>query len=487
VALVNAAFAPFVRSLLRSESNVPDLPALHLAAREIFAEALERVDSREAVRRAVRLEGSRLKIVNTTLDLMNNQAGVYAIAIGKAARPMASALSEILGERLTAGIITAPPTKYPQTSEGTADESAAATFIDDSFSGCWRVFEGGHPLPNRQSLEAARAAFALLHRANLERGIVIFLISGGGSALMEWPRDERTTLEDLRKMNEALVSCGADIEEINAVRRAVSQVKGGGLARRAPNCAQVSLIVSDTSAGREAIVASGPTFEPPMDAPEPASIIARYQLEAIIPEALLRSIQHPTENTTLISEHSLREHYVLLDNEHALACAAEAARSRGFTVEIARDVVEQPIREGCSLLLSRLFDLSHRATTPRRGVCLISGGEFKCPVRGSGMGGRNTESALRWAIELDTSVKDKAGSLHVVALSAGTDGIDGNSPAAGAISDETTIERARELQLDAHLFLEESNAYTFFHSLNDAIITNPTGTNVRDLRIMLAT
>jgi hydroxypyruvate reductase len=466
---------------------VSDLPALHLAAREIFDETLRSVDANMAVRRAVRLEGSSLKIVNTTLNLNNNRAGIYAIAIGKAARPMASALSGILGERLTAGVITAPSIKHSQSSAVATKTNASAMLIDNSLPACWRVFEGGHPLPNLESLQAARAAFDLLHRANLEQAIVIFLLSGGGSALMEWPRDEATTLEDLRKMNEALVSCGADIAEINAVRRAVSQVKGGGLARCAPRCHQVSLIISDTNAGHEAIVASGPTFEPSIDAPDAAATIARYKLEAKIPTSIRRVIQHVNEKTAPTSdEHSLREHYVLLDNERALASAAEAARSRGFTIEIARDVVEQPIAEGCSLLLSRLFDLSRRAIAPGRGVCLISGGEFKCPVRGSGVGGRNAEAALRWAIELDTRAEDKAGSTRIIALSAGTDGIDGNSPAAGAICDETTLKRARELNLDAHRFLDESNAYTFFHALDDAIITNPTGTNVRDLRIMLA-
>lgn len=469
------------------KQKVSDLPALHRAAREIFDETLRSVDANMAVRRAVHLEGSSLKIVNTTLDLTNNRAGVYAVAIGKAARPMASALSEILGERLTAGVITAPSIKHSQTSAATTKTNASATLIVNPLPACWRVFEGGHPLPNLASLQAAQAAFDLLHRANLEQAIVIFLLSGGGSALMEWPRDEATTLEDLRKTNETLVSCGADIAEINAVRRAVSQIKGGGLARRAPDCHQVSLIVSDTNAGHEAIVASGPTFDPPIDAPDAAAIIARYKLESKIPTSIQRAIQHANEKTAQTSnEHPLREHYVLLDNEHALLSAAEAARSRGFTIEIARDVVEQPIDEGCALLLSRLFALSRRTSAAGRGVCLISGGEFKCPVRGSGTGGRNSESALRWAIELDKRAGDKAGSTHLVALSAGTDGVDGNSPAAGAICDETTLKRARNLNLDARRFLDESNAYTFFHALDDAIITNPTETNVRDLRIMLA-
>jgi hydroxypyruvate reductase len=456
-----------------------------LAAREIFDEALKSVDANEAVRRTVHVDGSCLKLVNTTFDLADSRAGIYAVAIGKAARPMASALSEILGERLTAGVITAPSIEQSPTNV-VGVKNRTATPTDISFQDRWRMFEGGHPLPNRESLDAARAAFALLHRANLERAIVIFLISGGGSALMEWPRDEETTLEDLRRTNEALVSCGANIAEINAVRRAVSDVKGGGLARRAPHCAQVSLIVSDTGAGEKAVVASGPTFAPSTDAPSAASIIAHYKLEATLPESVLRAVQHPIEKSVQPSGHSLREHYVLLDNETVLARAVEVARSRGFAVEIASDVIEQPIAAGCSILLSRLFDLSRRTNKPLRGVCLISGGEFKCPVAGSGTGGRNAESALRWAIELETINNDKVGIPHVVALSAGTDGIDGNSPAAGAICDETTVKRARQLNLDAQRYLDESNAYIFFQSLNDAIVTGPTGTNVRDLRIMLA-
>ncbi len=463
-----------------------DPAALHQAAREIFAEALKSVDAGEAVRREVSLQGSRLKIVKTTLNLTDGGAGIYAVALGKAARPMASALTEILGDRLRAGVAAAPPTGRAQQSIETAKQPPASTQADIPFALRWRVFEGGHPLPNRESLDAARAAFGLLKRANLERSPVIFLISGGGSALMEWPRDEATTLEELQAANEALVTCGADISEINSVRRALSAVKGGGLARLAPRCDQVSLIVSDTGAGRESIVASGPTFAPLTDAPDAESVVARYNLEARLPESVLRAIRNPVEKAQPAPTRPLREYYVLLDNESALARAAEAASERGLAVKIARDVVEQPIIEGCSGLLSRLLDLSRRTGTTRRGACLISGGEFTCPVRGSGTGGRNSESALRWAIELDALADKQPGLSHAVALSAGTDGIDGNSPAAGAISDETTIRRARQLNLDAHRFLEESNAYTFFQALKDAIITGPTGTNVRDLRIMLA-
>jgi len=464
-----------------------DLATLQHTAREIFIDAIKRVDAGEAVRRAVRLEGSHLKIVNTTFNLKTRPAGIYSVAIGKAARPAASALTEILGERLTAGVITAPSTGNFTTDTASAIEPSQPHI---AFPDCWEVFAGGHPLPNRQSLDAARATFDILRRADDERALVIFLISGGGSALLEWPRDERTTLEELQQMNDALVSCGARIAEINVVRRATSAVKGGGLSSRAPHCDQVSLIVSDTGRGEEATVASGPTFDPPADAPDAASVVRRYKLEERLPESILRAIEQPAgmkEATRRRGDaEARREHYVLLDNERALEAAAEAARARGFAVEIARDVIEQPITEGCSQLLSRLFDLRRRTVGEEGGACLISGGEFACPVRGRGMGGRNAESALRWALELDARGVEESSLSHTVALSAGTDGVDGNSPAAGAIADETTIERARHLHLDARGFLDESDAYSFFHILGDSIITGPTGTNVRDLRIMLS-
>ena len=456
-----------------------DLFDLHQAAREIFSEALGSVDAGRAVRRAVRLEASDLKIVDTTFNLKDDSVGIYAVAIGKAAWPAAFALTEILGERLTAGVITAPLIENLRT-DVVAEQQ---TRVNPSLYDRWHVFKGGHPLPNRQSLDAARAAFDLLRRADDERALVIFLISGGGSAMIEWPRDEQTTLEELRKMNEVLVSCGAGIAEINAVRRAVSAVKGGGLSARVPHCDQVSLIVSDTGAGQEAAVASGPTFDSIGNAPDAQAVISRYKLEESLPASILRAIKQSAPGRVLSSHDTRRKHYVLLDNMSALEAAAEAARSRRFTVEIARDMVEQPIADGCSQLLSRLFDLRRR--TEGNIVCLISGGEFACPVRGRGIGGRNVESALRWAIELNR-LGNQSSPVHTVTLSAGTDGIDGNSPAAGAIADETTVERARSIHLDASHFLAASNAYSFFRALDDLILSGETGTNVRDLRVMLA-
>jgi hydroxypyruvate reductase len=212
--------------------------------------------------------------------------------------------------------------------------------------------------------------------------------------------------------------------------------------------------------------------------------VARYRLEARLPHSILRAIKLAAQQKATGSQRSLRKHYVLLDNSVALDSAAEAARERGFLVETARDVVEQPIEAGCAMLLERLLDLRRRQEG--RAVCLLSGGEFACPVRGPGEGGRNAESALRWAIEFERLAEAQAGDVHFVALSAGTDGVDGNSPAAGAVADETSTLRARVMKMDARTFLDESNAYAFFQALNDAIVIGPAGTNVRDLRVLLA-
>jgi len=452
---------------------------LRRAAREIFRDALDRVEARRAVLRAVELEGARLRVGDTRFDLRARPLKIYSVALGKAAQAMASALDERLGERLAGGVISAPPTNI-------------------SLGERWQVFAGGHPLPNDASLEAARAAFKLLNDADDPSALIIFLVSGGGSAMLESPRDERLTLADLREANRVLVNCGARITEVNAVRRALSAVKGGGLSARAPRAAQITLIISDVSAGCDADVASGPTLPPAHDSPSAAEVVARYDLAPKLPPSITRSLEESnaarTEELNAARTQDdppgvLRRHFVLLDNETACTAAAESARARGFAVETARDLVEQPVEEGAAALVSRLVRLYGREGAGRRGVCLISGGEFACPVRGAGVGGRNSETALRCAFEFER-IRSEGSSerlaSRMVALCAGTDGVDGNSPAAGALADDATVSRARTLGLDAAKFLEESDAYTFFNRLGDAVMTGPTGTNVRDVRILLA-
>jgi glycerate 2-kinase len=412
---------------------------LHRIAREIFAHALSSVDPRPAVEKAI-----------TQLELSSGP--IYSIAIGKAAISMARGLEDALGDKLLAGVLVS--TSQHQ-------------------STLWQSFTGGHPLPNKGSLAAARAAFALLDRANDEQATVIFLISGGGSAMIEWPATGDISLDDLCAANQDLVSCGARIAEVNSVRRAFSAVKGGGLARRAPRAQLFTLIVSDTNPGDEASVASGPTLAAPADAPKAIEVVDHYHLETVLPESIMRAVRSAQDSY----EPTNGSHVVLLDNRTAIEAASQKARELGFTCETLDHICEQPIQEGCELLLANVLDREVREP-----FCVISGGEFSCPVRGDGRGGRNLETALRCAIGLND--QNKRGS-HLVVLSAGTDGIDGNSPAAGAIADGTTLLRARTQNIDAEQCLARSDSYTFFEQLNDLIVTGPTGTNVRDLRIVL--
>lgn len=402
---------------------------LQQAARLIFDHALTASDPRVAVKHEL------------NSSLLNTASPIYSIAIGKAATSMALGLDDDLGENLTAGVIVS---STPHNSK------------------LWQSFIGGHPLPTEASLAAASAAFKLLDRANDENATVIFLISGGGSAMIEWPNNDDISLLDLRAANQALVSCGARISEINSVRRAFSAVKGGGLARRAPRVQMFTLIVSDTNPGDEASVASGPSLTAPANAPDAIEVVKHYSLDKVFPPSILNAIYQFKPSREPING----SHAVLLDNQTAKNAAYQKATELGFACSLLGHINEQPIEEGCGLLLANPSSS-------------ISGGEFSCPVRGDGRGGRNLETTLRCAIKLHDQNE------HIVVLSAGTDGIDGNSPVAGAIADETTIRRAKALNLDAEQFLARSDSYTFFEQLNGLIVTGPTGTNVRDLRIVL--
>ena len=412
-------------------------------ARSIFEAALNAVDARAVTRQIINRDGHSIRLVDHTIT---DAKPIYVVAIGKAALGMAHALDDMLGDRLTGGICICP---YQETLQ-----------LPDVY----QVFHGGHPLPNEESLKAATATFRLLDRANNEQATAIFAVSGGGSAMIEMPIAADISLKDLQSTNQLLVSCGAKISEINVIRRAISAVKGGKLLSRVPDVQAVTLIISDTNEGDEASVASGPTLAPPGDQINARDLVQTYRLAGELPHSVMRVIEQPPVRKTTRSH----PHYVIASNSTALEGAKSKAVSLGYESSIDRTVSEQPIAEGCELLLAR-------ATA---NACAISGGEFSCPVRGDGRGGRNSETALRCAVSLD-SMKE------MVVLSAGTDGVDGNSPAAGAIADNTTLARAHSLGLNEQLFLDRSDSHSFFQQLNDTIDTGPTGTNVRDIRIVL--
>jgi hydroxypyruvate reductase len=432
-------------------------------ALEIFHRALAAIDVESVVRASVRLDTDRLLIGANVVDLSRFKR-VVVIAVGKASVPMARAVEDSLGGRITDGLVV------------------TNALIGQSPQ-LLPVIVGGHPLPNAGSLDAASKALKILRANDSEDTLVLFLISGGGSALFELPIDDTLTLDDLQAVNSALVSCGAVISEMNVVRRFLSAVKGGRLAAAAPRSRQISLYVSDVNSDDLSTVSSGPTLPGGPTRFDFAQVIERYGLLNRFParvSALMASRIFPDLPRANAEDARLRSHHLLLDNRRALVEAKRIAESDfGCVVEIAEDLVEGDVETMMLTHVERVVAMRHRHAG--KIVCLLSGGEAICPVRGDGQGGRNQEFALRSAIHLY-----QRGLSDIVVLSAGTDGIDGNSPAAGAIADSDTLRRAEEKGASAERSLQNSDAFSFFNSLGDAIITGPTGNNVRDVRILLA-
>lgn len=435
-----------------------DLRAL---ARQLFQDTLAAIDVATVVQAYLRIEDGKLCAGAAQFELRGLRR-VVIIAIGKASLPMAQAAQALLGDYVTAGLIV--------TNENQGQVPRG-----------FEVLLGGHPTPNAASLASATRALELLREYDAEDTLVLFLLSGGGSAMFELPIDSHLTLADLQAVNRTLVNCGAVIHEMNIVRRHLSAVKGGRLAAAAPRSAQLSLYISDVNSDDLSTVASGPTLPSGATLADLQRVIDRYDLLAKFPPRVVELFtEHKITALPLVEvANPRRAHHLLLDNDIALQQARRLAESAGCVVEIAADLIEGEVEALAQAHLDRLTALRERH--PGQTVCLLAGGEAICPVRGQGQGGRNQEFVLRTAFAL-TARQLK----QTICLSAGTDGLDGNSPAAGAVADETTLPRAAALGLDAASYLQNSDAYSFFAQLGDALLCGPTGNNVRDVRILLA-
>jgi len=430
---------------------------------EIFRRALAAIDVERVVRESALRDGDRLVIGDENIDLAQFKR-VVVIAVGKASVPMARAVEDILGDRISAGLVVT-----------NAVIGRPLRLLP--------VGAGGHPLPDSGSLEAASKALDILQANDSEETLILFLISGGGSALFELPIDAAITLDDLQAINSVLVGGGAVISEMNVVRRFLSAVKGGRLAAAAPRSRQISLYVSDVNSDDLSTVSSGLTMPGAATRADFHNVVKRYGLLDKFParvSALIASGKLPDPFRATAEDDRQRSHHLLLDNRKALLEAEQIAQSDfGCVVEIAEDLVEGDVETTMLTHIERVVAL--RYGHPGKIVCLLSGGEVVCPVRGDGQGGRNQEFALRAAIHLH-----QRGLPDVIVLSSGTDGIDGNSPAAGAIADSDTLRRAEEKGVSAERSLQNSDSFNFFNALGDAIITGPTGNNARDMRILLA-
>jgi len=423
--------------------------------RQLFDKALAEASIEKAFEEHVSCERGVLRVRDDLYDL-GSYSRVFVVSLGKAAHTLVHALEPRAGSRFE-GIVAS-----------SVESSAQARGF--------RYFHGGHPTPNQDSVRAAEAMLKSLN-AQTAASLVIFMISGGGSSIAEKPMDDDISLEDLIATYRVLVHSGAPIAEINAIRKHLSAIKGGRLAQAAYPAQQISLLISDVPDNTPDALASGPTMPDSTTVEDCYAIAAKYGMVDQFPASVRELFQRRALTETPKSGDPAFLHsrwWTLLSNQTAVQAASSAAADTGFTVEVDNRCDDWDYAAAADYLLGRLRELRKRAGR----VCLISGGEVTVKVADGGVGGRNQQFAL--------DCVGKIAGENITVLSAGTDGIDGNSTAAGAIVDGTTMERAKASGLDPQFYLAGFNAFPFFEKLGDAILTGPTGNNLRDLRILLA-
>jgi hydroxypyruvate reductase len=447
-----------MQPLLEAGDRQPDAAQaqrMRQTAHDIFLFALREASIEKAFRRHVHLDRSVLRIGDDLYDV-SAERRVFAVSIGKAAYTTMDCLHAQLGSRLT-GI------------------AVGATEAAEHRLGV-QYFRGGHPVPSSESWRAAEAVLRALKQQG-PAALVIFLLSGGGSALLEKPIDDNISLEDLMGTYQALVLSGATIVEINAIRKHLSAVKGGRLAQAAAPAQQVSILVSDVPDDAPDALASGPTMSDSSTAEDCYRVAEKYELVAQLPESSRRLFaERRLKETPKAGDDAFARSrwWTVLSNAELRQAAAAAAAPAGFAVTIDNSCDDWDYAPAADHLLGRLRELRQGVSR----VCLISGGEVTVRVTDGGQGGRNQQFALYCA--------QKIAGETITILSAGSDGIDGNSLATGAVVDGTTLARAEAKGLDAAGALSKFDAFPFFEALGDAIVTGPTGNNLRDLRVLLA-
>lgn len=430
--------------------------------REIFQSGLKAADSRKAVLDCLRLSGDILSIGARKYDLSEVNR-LLVVGAGKASAQMASAVEEVLRDRIAEGIVV---TKRGYLSQLTRI----------------RLVEAGHPLPDEAGVKGGEQIMGLLSGVG-ERDMVLCLISGGGSALLVAPVPG-ISLEDKRKTTELLLRCGARIEEINAVRKHLSQLKGGRLARIAWPAKVVSLILSDVVGDPLESIASGPTYPDSTTFEDCIRILKRYEIYDELPVSVKEHLQaglrgekeeSPKPGDPLFQ----RVQNIIIGNNLKSLLAAEAkAKELGYNTLILSSSIQGETREVARVHAAVAKEILNSGNPVKPPACIISGGETTVTVKGGGLGGRNQEFVLAAAIEID-------GLRGVVVLSGGTDGTDGPTDAAGAIADGDTAKRAQQMGLSPQDYLADNDSYHFFQKLGDLLITGPTNTNVMDLRLIL--
>lgn len=448
-------------------------PHLQETALALLAAALAAADPRQAIHRSIHRHNDTLIVGDRTYDLQQYRH-IYVVGGGKAAIPMAIAVEEILGDRLTAGIVNTRRGHRQMPLNLAQDSNLSPQRIS--------VVEAGHPIPDEDGQAGAERMAALLRQAEAD-DLVLCLISGGGSALMALPAPG-ITLADKQAVTAALLASGATINEINIVRKHLSQSKGGYFALLAYPAEVIALILSDVVGSPLDVIASGPTVPDPSTFADAWKVLEHYGLIEKVPPAVRRRLQegcaglHPD---TPSAEHPAFKrvfNLVVADNRIAAQAIVTEARKRGFNTLLLSTSIEGEAREVAKVYAAIAREIAETNAPLPRPACLVAGGETTVTLRGQGKGGRNQEMALAAALKI-------AGLEGTVILCAATDGSDGPTDAAGAIVDGTTVTRARALGLDPMTYLTNNDSYHFFDRLGDLVITGPTHTNVNDLTVIL--
>ncbi len=432
-------------------------------AAAIFNAGLQAVDPVVAIHESVQRDHDILTVAGQRYSI-SDFARILVIGAGKAGAPMASAIETILQDDLTAGIVNV---KYGHVSELRSV----------------RLIEAGHPVPDESGQHGAREIVQILENAS-ERDLVFCLISGGGSALLPLPAGQ-ITLQEKQTLTSRLLACGAPIHEINAVRKHISEVKGGQLARIAQPATLVTLVLSDVVGDRLDAIASGLTVADPTSFADVERIVMKYDLAGGLPEAIedhfrkgVRGVipDTPADGDPIFTN---TQNVIIASNFQAIQAAEKKAAQLGYRTLILSSTIEGETRDVAGVhaaIAAEIQKSGHPVSPP---VCVLSGGETTVTLRGNGKGGRNQEFVL-------AAAQDISGLPATVILCAGTDGTDGPTDAAGAICDGETIARAENLGLRAEDHLRNNDAYPYFQALGDLLITGPTHTNVMDLRLILA-
>ncbi len=413
-------------------------------ALRIFRAALRAADPVRAVLAHVRREGETLIAGERRYDLSSFR-NIYVIGAGKASARMAVAVERLLGARITGGLINAPNAVKLRRIE---------------------INEAGHPIPDRRGVAGARRIARIAEEAGPD-DLVICLISGGASALLPLPA-RGITLAQKQKITRSLLHCGATIHEINCVRKHLSAIKGGKLARLAQPATLLTLVLSDVIGDDLGAIGSGPTVPDLTTIADARAICAKYGIEVEFPQAA----EPPNK--------LIGWPVIVGSNALAVEAAAEEAKRLGYNTMILSTYLQGEAREVGRVYAAIAREIQDSGRPIPRPACVISGGETTVTVRGKGLGGRNQEFALAAAMDI-------AGwwTYGVAILSAGTDGIDGPTDAAGAIAQCSSVHRAKEHGLDAAELLANNDSYRFFEAIGDLIKTGPTGTNVADVQVIL--